>query len=56
MRLSEAKRLFEAFEIMVQVENDESIWNEKNWKVVKIIPAPGTTFKKRRQVTLEVSK
>lgn len=56
MRLSEAKRLCQAFEIQVDLANGESVWNESNWKVAKISPAPGTAFRKRRKVTFEVKK
>jgi hypothetical protein len=57
MRLSEAEILCEAFEIKVFIEsNEKTILNKKFWKVCDTSPSPGTTFKKRRQVTLEVSK
>jgi len=56
MRLSEAKRLCQAFEIQVDLENGVSVWNESNWKVAKITPAPGTAFRKRRRVAFEIQK
>ena len=56
MRLSDARRLCAAFEIQIEIENGDSVWNESNWKVSKILPAPGTLFKKRRRVSFEVKK
>jgi len=56
MRLSEAKRLCQAFEIQVDLENGETVWNESNWTVASITPAPGTTFRKRRRVSFEIRK
>lgn len=57
MKLNEAEILCEAFEIKVFIEsNEKTILNKKFWKVCDTSPSPGTALKKRRQVTLEVSK
>jgi hypothetical protein len=57
MKLNVAEILCEAFEIKVVVEsNEKTILNKKFWKVRNTLPSPGTALKKRRLVTLEVSK